>query len=115
MCHRDLKPENILINRDFEVVLADFGFCTDVVIRKKIGGEGSDQQSASKMHSSSRGTQSYMAPEILRTIKNKNERYNPEQTDIFSLGIIMFTMLVGLPPFRVADPRKDDLYKYIQL
>lgn len=52
---------------------------------------------------------SYMAPEIL----DPTNGYNPEQTDVFSLGVILFSMYLGKPPFRIANPLKDELYKML--
>jgi len=50
-----------------------------------------------------------MAPEIL----DPTNGYNPEQTDLFSLGVILFSMYLGKPPFRQANWRKDELYKML--
>jgi serine/threonine protein kinase len=50
-----------------------------------------------------------MAPEML----DPRNGYNPEQTDVFSLGVILFSMYLGKPPFRQANSKKDDLYKMI--
>lgn len=66
-----------------------------------------------KKHYQCRGTLSYMAPEVLdQSICCKNG-YNPEETDLFSLGVILFSMYMGKPPFRQADARKDDLFKML--
>ena len=51
-----------------------------------------------------------MAPEILQI---SGSGYNPEQTDVFSLGVILFNMFIGKPPFRTADFKTDELYKMI--
>lgn len=66
-----------------------------------------------KTHTSCRGTLSYMAPEILDQASLYTLGYNPEITDIFSLGVILFSMIIGKPPFRQANPRKCDLYKLL--
>ena len=51
-----------------------------------------------------------MAPEI---IDQNSKGYNPENTDMFSLGVILFSMFLGKPPFRQANPKQDDLYKLL--
>lgn len=45
-----------------------------------------------------------MAPEILNLNICEQKGYNGEQTDVFALGVILFSMLMGRPPFREADP-----------
>ena len=50
-----------------------------------------------------------MAPEILNPVNG----YNPEQTDVFSLGVILFSMFLGKPPFRQAVVGKDELYQML--
>lgn len=112
LCHRDLKPENFLIDSDFNILLADFGFCGEILTldqtRKSVVGNNGSQRT--KTHYSIKGTLSYLAPEIL-TLTAKG--YNPEQTDVFSLGVILFTMILGKPPFRQASPDKDELYSML--
>ena len=98
MAHRDLKPENFIITEEFGLQLADFGFCTEILLNGQ------------KKHSGCKGTLSYMAPEI---IEAKNG-YNPEQTDLFSLGVIFFSMYMGKPPFRQACAQKDELYRMLK-
>lgn len=48
-----------------------------------------------------------MAPELIC-----NKSYQGHVVDLFSLGVILFVMYVGRPPFNVAD-QNDDLYKII--
>lgn len=112
LCHRDLKPENFLIDSDFNILLADFGFCGEILIidQAQTSAVGNSRPSKSKTHFSIKGTISYLAPEILNlTAKG----YNPEQTDVFSLGVILFTMILGKPPFRQASPENDEFYKML--
>jgi len=78
IAYRDLKPENILIDRQGHVKLTDFGFA------KILGPEGTTTMC---------GTPEYLAPEIIR-----GEVYD-RNVDWWALGILMYEMLAGFPPF----------------
>lgn len=79
--HRDLKLENILIDESGLVKLIDFGF--SICIPKD------------KLLNIFCGTPSYMAPEIV-----SKKDYKGIHTDIWALGILLFTLLCGHFPFR---------------
>lgn len=76
--HRDIKPENILIDDKDHVKLIDFG-------------TSSVYQPGTKLKKTF-GTPYYIAPEVL------SGSYN-HLCDMWSAGIIMYTMLIGRPPF----------------
>jgi calcium-dependent protein kinase len=79
--HRDLKPENILFlaPKDLQIKLIDFGLAT------KIPPPG-------KFLTEKVGTPYYVSPQVL------SGSYN-EKADVFSCGVIMYTILCGYPPF----------------
>jgi WD40 repeat protein/serine/threonine protein kinase len=87
--HRDLKPANILLDEDGNAYLADFG------IAKDMGTRISPYQTDS---STVVGSPAYIAPEQVRA-----EPITP-QTDIYSLGVMLFEILTGQLPFQAPTP-----------
>ena len=80
--HRDLKPGNLLVTDDGTVKLADFG------IAKLFGGDAHTAQGNFV------GTADYMAPE------QASGKLVDQRVDLYALGLVMFVMLAGRPPFR---------------
>jgi calcium-dependent protein kinase len=91
--HRDLKPENIVFiettTSEILIKLIDFG--TSIYLR-------------TDFLTQELGTIYYIAPEVFKNYYN-------EKADIWSIGIILYTMLCGHPPFR--GNREDDIKKKI--
>jgi serine/threonine protein kinase len=79
LIHRDMKPHNILLSLSGNVKIADFGFVAST--------------NDNKLMDTLCGSPIYMAPEIL-----KYNKYD-EKVDLWSIGIILFEMLTGKPPF----------------
>ena len=97
ICHRDLKLENILLNENYEPILIDFGF--GCILEEENGEK--------KKLNEFLGSRNYCAPEIW-----KNIPYDGEKCDIFSLGVILFTLYFGHFGFVKSTPN-DGLYKLI--
>ena len=93
--YRDLKPENILLDEQGHLRLTDFGLSKEAVT-----GAGAEGGTATFC-----GTPEYLAPEILQ---NKG---HGKAVDWWSLGTLMYEMMVGLPPF--YDTNMQVMYQKI--
>ena len=85
--HRDLKPPNILINDQGMVKIVDFG----------VAAVTSDMSTRLTRVGTLIGTPTYMAPEQVRS------RGIDARTDIYSLGVIMYELFTGRPPYMGDD------------
>ena len=77
--HRDIKPANILITEDFDVKVADFGIAV--------------LADATRTNLVNVGSPAFMSPEQLQELPLTH------QTDIYSLGIVLYNLLTGRLPF----------------
>ena len=93
--YRDLKPENILIDVDGHIKLTDFGLAKELQIS-----ETSEPRTKTFC-----GTNEYLAPEIIL-----GQSYG-ESVDWWSLGIVIYEMLTGWPPW--TDDNREVLFKKI--
>lgn len=86
--HRDIKSSNIMVLPNLSVKIIDFGIAI------------SNETEAVTKTNSVIGSVYYMAPELL-------DKEDPTpQSDIYSLGVLMYEMLVGEPPFRAHEPQE---------
>ncbi|GAB5367479.1 hypothetical protein AAMO2058_001233800 [Amorphochlora amoebiformis] len=96
ICHRDLKPENIMFkntSKNSSLKIVDFGFASSLLDKKK------KFQTMSQL-----GTMGYAAPEIFT-----GKAYT-EKCDVWSLGVIVYILLCGFPPFvDMRDETKEDV------
>jgi len=81
--HRDIKLGNLFINEDMEIRIGDFGLAVKVT--------DSDKKEMSVC-----GTPNYIAPEVLGKFGHSFE------VDTWALGCVMYTLLVGRPPFETS-------------
>lgn len=92
--HRDVKPSNVIVANDGRVVLTDFGLALDM-----------HQGSVGEVF----GSAHYIAPEQAR----RSSEATP-QSDIYSLGVMLFEMLTGVVPFDDPSPTSVALLHIMQ-
>jgi serine/threonine-protein kinase len=95
--HRDLKPANILINDDGLLKIVDFG-----VAAAQAGGDTQLTKTGYVI-----GSPKYMAPEQILGKKVD------ERADIYSVGVILYEMLTGVPPYSRGD-HMSVMYQHVQ-
>ncbi|CAH2053437.1 unnamed protein product [Thlaspi arvense] len=113
--HRDLKPDNLLIAHDGHIKLTDFGLSKVGLINSTddLSGPGtslldeeesrlptSEHQLERRKKRSAVGTPDYLAPEILLGTGHG------ATADWWSVGIILFELIVGIPPFNAEHPQQ---------
>jgi serine/threonine protein kinase len=94
--HRDIKPENVMIRNDGIVKVLDFGLAklTDRWRANEVDADAATQAMALTQPGVVVGTTAYMSPEQTRALDIDT------RTDIWSLGVLLFEMITGRPPFK---------------
>jgi serine/threonine protein kinase len=92
--YRDLKPENILLDGEGHIKLADFGLAKEGV-----------HEAAEGAHSLC-GTPEYLSPEVL------DRQGHGTAVDWWNLGMVLYEMLTGLPPWYTTD--RDKLFERLR-
>jgi serine/threonine protein kinase len=93
--HRDLKLGNLLLGDSMMVKVCDFGLAVQL-------------DSFDEMRQTVCGTPNYIAPEML----DKNSAGHSFEVDIWALGIIIYALIIGKPPFETKDV--NSTYKRIK-
>ncbi len=93
--HRDLKLGNLFLNEKMEIKLGDFGLAT------KLEFDGERKRTIC-------GTPNYIAPEVL-----EGKQGHSYEVDLWSLGVIIYTLIIGKPPFETSDVKTT--YKRIRM
>jgi len=83
--HRDLKLGNLFLSEKMEIKIGDFGLAT------KLEFDGERKRTIC-------GTPNYIAPEVL-----DGKTGHSYEVDIWAIGVILYTLLVGKPPFETSD------------
>lgn len=92
--HRDLKLGNIFLDANFNIKVGDFGLAA------LIENEGERKKTIC-------GTPNYIAPEVLFDTANGHSY----EVDVWSTGVILYTLLIGRPPFQTREVK--DIYEYV--
>jgi len=93
--HRDLKLGNLFLDSDMRLKVGDFGLAA------QLEHDGEKKRTIC-------GTPNYIAPEIL-----EGKHGHSYEVDIWSLGVILYTMVIGRPPFETSDVKTT--YKRIRI
>jgi len=86
--HRDLKLGNLFLDKNMHIKVGDLGLATRL-------------ETAEEKRKTICGTPNYIAPEVIQG--SKETRGHSYEVDIWSMGVILYTMLIGKPPYEAKD------------
>lgn len=99
LVHRDLKDENIVVDEQYGIKLVDFGSASRIPTGPRV---------EDKMFKQFNGTLAFAAPEIV-----KGHWYAPEAAEVWTLGILLFTMVFKKAPFTTTHEIINQMPKEI--
>ena len=106
IAHRDLKPENVLLRsnkHDAHAMLTDYGLSK--ILTDPAGGN----------EKTVCGTPSYVAPEVLLCLTGQETLYNAVVADAWSLGVNLYILLSGYPPFWRYEDNQKEMFEHIRM
>eukprot|EP00523_Entomoneis_sp_CCMP467_P005833 CAMPEP_0168747596 /NCGR_PEP_ID=MMETSP0724-20121128/15741_1 /TAXON_ID=265536 /ORGANISM="Amphiprora sp., Strain CCMP467" /LENGTH=830 /DNA_ID=CAMNT_0008795397 /DNA_START=200 /DNA_END=2692 /DNA_ORIENTATION=- len=86
--HRDLKLGNLFLDKDLTIKVGDLGLATKL-------------EDPEEKRKTICGTPNYIAPEVIQNDKSK--RGHSFEVDIWSMGVVLYTILIGKPPYEAKD------------
>jgi len=111
VCHRDLSLENLLVDESTNCLIIDLGMCVRVPFSSTDGTLGDVTAGALRRlirPQGACGKPAYVSPEVL----SNRDPFDGFAIDLWAAGVILFIMLVGLPPWEMAHD-SDHRFTYI--